>query len=118
MVLNMHAPSEEKSDDSKDSFYEEIGQDFYNFPKHNKIILLGHIWPLSKVVHGDQKVSVSPVAFREETCDVNRDSLEVCTDVLLMHQNPTPGPGTLTVGTGDAMTPSLYDVSQPQPIVA
>jgi hypothetical protein len=81
-------------------------------------ILLGYIWPLSKVVHGDQKVSVSPVAFREETCDVNRDSLEVWTDVLLMHQTPTPGPGTSTVGTGVALTLTLYDVFQPQPIVA
>ena len=28
IVLNVHAPSEEKSDDSKDSFYEEIEQVF------------------------------------------------------------------------------------------
>jgi hypothetical protein len=26
IVLNVHAPSEEKSDDSKDSFYEELEQ--------------------------------------------------------------------------------------------
>jgi hypothetical protein len=29
IVLNMHAPSEEKSDDSKDSFYEELEQVFF-----------------------------------------------------------------------------------------
>jgi len=29
IVLNVHAPSEEKSDDSKDSFYKEIEQVFF-----------------------------------------------------------------------------------------
>ena len=28
IILNVHAPSEEKSDDSKDSFYEELEQVF------------------------------------------------------------------------------------------
>jgi len=32
IVLNVHAPSEEKSDDSKDSFYEELEQFFLSFP--------------------------------------------------------------------------------------
>ena len=36
----MHAPSEEKSDDSKDSFYEELEQGFDNFPTHHMKILL------------------------------------------------------------------------------
>jgi hypothetical protein len=31
IVLNVHAPSEEKSDDSKDSFYEGLGEVFYHF---------------------------------------------------------------------------------------
>ena len=31
IVLNGHAPSEEKSDDSKDSFYEELEQGFLSF---------------------------------------------------------------------------------------
>ena len=29
IVLNVHAPSEVKSDDSKDSFYEELEQVFF-----------------------------------------------------------------------------------------
>ena len=29
IVLNVHAPGKEKSDDSKDSFYEEIEQVFF-----------------------------------------------------------------------------------------
>jgi hypothetical protein len=41
IVLNVHAPSEEKSDESKDSFYEELGQVFYHFPKCHMKILLG-----------------------------------------------------------------------------
>jgi len=41
IVLNLHAPSEEKSYDSKDSFYEELGQVFYNFPKYHMKIQLG-----------------------------------------------------------------------------
>jgi len=40
IVLNMHAPSEEKSDDSKDSFYEELEQVFDHFPKYHMKILL------------------------------------------------------------------------------
>jgi exonuclease III len=37
----MHAPSEEKSVDSKASFYEELQQVSYHFPKHHMKILLG-----------------------------------------------------------------------------
>ena len=33
IVLIVHAPSEEKSDGSKDSFCEELEQVLYNFPK-------------------------------------------------------------------------------------
>ena len=40
IVLNVHAPSEEKSEDSKDSIYEELVQIFCLFPKyHMKIVL-------------------------------------------------------------------------------
>jgi hypothetical protein len=41
IVLNVHAPSEEKSDDSKDIFYEELEQVFDHFPKYYTKILLG-----------------------------------------------------------------------------
>jgi hypothetical protein len=39
VVLNVHAPTEEKSDDSQDSFYEELEQVFDHF--HHMKILLG-----------------------------------------------------------------------------
>ena len=41
IVLNVHAPSKEKSDESKDSFYEELEQVFYHLPKYHMKILLG-----------------------------------------------------------------------------
>ena len=37
----MHAPSEEKSDESKDSFYEEFEQVFDHFLKYHMKMLLG-----------------------------------------------------------------------------
>ena len=40
IVLNVHAPSEEENDDSKNSFYEELEQIFYYFPKYHMKILL------------------------------------------------------------------------------
>ena len=41
IVLNVHAPSEEKGDDSKDGFYEELEQVFYHIPKYHMKIVLG-----------------------------------------------------------------------------
>ena len=41
IIVNVHAPSEEKSEESKDSFYEELEQVFYHFPKYHTKILLG-----------------------------------------------------------------------------
>ena len=37
----MHAPSEEKNDEAKDSFYEELVQVFDQFPKYHMKMLLG-----------------------------------------------------------------------------
>jgi endonuclease/exonuclease/phosphatase family metal-dependent hydrolase len=37
----VHAPSGDKSDDSKDSFYEELEQVFDQFPRYHMKILLG-----------------------------------------------------------------------------
>ena len=41
IVLNVHAPSEDKRDDSKDSFYEELEQVFHHFSRYHMKILLG-----------------------------------------------------------------------------
>jgi hypothetical protein len=40
IALNVLAPSEEKSDDSKDSFYEELEQVSYHIAKYHMKILL------------------------------------------------------------------------------
>jgi exonuclease III len=41
IFLNAHAPTEEKNDDLKDSFSEELEQVFDHFPKYHVKILLG-----------------------------------------------------------------------------
>jgi hypothetical protein len=41
IVLNIHAPTEDKTDDVKDSFYEELEGGFDKFPKYHMKILLG-----------------------------------------------------------------------------
>ena len=41
IVVNVHAPSEGKSDEAKDSFYEELEQVFDYFPKYHMKMLLG-----------------------------------------------------------------------------
>jgi hypothetical protein len=41
IVLNVHAPTEDKTDDVKDSFYEEVECVFDKFTKYHMKILLG-----------------------------------------------------------------------------
>jgi exonuclease III len=41
IVLNVHAPTEDKLDDIKDRFYEELEQVFDKLPKYHMNILLG-----------------------------------------------------------------------------
>jgi len=41
IVVNVHAPREEKIDEAKDSFYEELEQVFHHFPKYRMKMLLG-----------------------------------------------------------------------------
>jgi hypothetical protein len=41
IILNVHAPTEDKIDDLKDSFYEELERIFDKFPKYHMKILLG-----------------------------------------------------------------------------
>jgi hypothetical protein len=40
IVLNAHAPTEDKTDDVKDSFYEELERVFNRFPKYHMKILI------------------------------------------------------------------------------
>jgi hypothetical protein len=43
IVLNVHAPTEDKTDDVKDSFYEELEHIFNKFPRYHMKILLGDL---------------------------------------------------------------------------
>jgi hypothetical protein len=43
IVLNVHAPTGDKSDDVKDSFYDELERIFDKFPKYHIQILLGDL---------------------------------------------------------------------------
>ena len=40
-VLNIHAPTEEKEDDVKDAFYEEMDRVIDKIPKRDIIIIMG-----------------------------------------------------------------------------
>jgi dihydroorotase len=51
IVLNVHAPTEDKTDDVKDRFYEELEHVFDKFLKYNMKILLAD--PNAKVVMED-----------------------------------------------------------------
>jgi hypothetical protein len=42
ILLNVHAPCEDKGDDVKDSFYEELEGVFNQFPRYNMKILFGN----------------------------------------------------------------------------
>jgi hypothetical protein len=46
-VVNVHAPREEKSDDSNDGLYEELEQVFGHPPKYHMTIQLGDLNPKS-----------------------------------------------------------------------
>jgi hypothetical protein len=41
IVLNVHAPNEDEDDVIKDSFYEELGRVFDQFPRYHMKIYLG-----------------------------------------------------------------------------
>jgi hypothetical protein len=43
IILNVHASTEDKIDDTKDKFYEELEQVFDTFPKHHMKILFGDL---------------------------------------------------------------------------
>jgi hypothetical protein len=44
IILNLHAQCEDKSSDVKDSFYEELGHVFDQFPRYDMKILLGDFY--------------------------------------------------------------------------
>ena len=81
IVLNEHAPSEEKSDDSKDSFCEELEQVFDHFPKYHMEILLDF-----NAKFGRQDI-FKPTAWNDSLYQDNNDN-GVRTEKLCHIQNP------------------------------
>jgi hypothetical protein len=70
IVLNVHAPTENKNDDPKDSFYEKLESSMGHFPKYRMEILLGDF---------DENVGKSdifkPIVENESSHETKNDSL-------------------------------------------
>jgi len=69
MVWNAHTPSEEKTDVSKDSLYEELEQVFDHFPQYHMKILFGDF--NAKVRRGD---IFKPTIVNESLCQDSNDN--------------------------------------------
>ena len=68
IVLNAHAPTEKKSDDSKDSFYEAVEQVYSHFPKYHMKILLGNC--STKLGRGEIfKVTIENLSLHQDIND-------------------------------------------------
>ena len=89
----MHAPSEKKSGDSKDSFYEELDQVFDHFPKYHMKILLKDF---NARVERENifKLTIGNDSLHQDSNDngvriVNCDTLQnlVVKSMMFMHQN-------------------------------
>jgi exonuclease III len=68
-VLNVHATTEDKIDDKKDRFYEELEQVFDKFPKYHMKILLGDF--NVKVDRGD---IFKPIIANESLHEIRNDN--------------------------------------------
>ena len=59
IVLNVHATSEEKSDDSKETFYGELQQVFNHIPNyHIKIMLVDFNAKLGRVIFSNRQLGL------------------------------------------------------------
>jgi hypothetical protein len=68
IVLNVHDPTEDKDDDIKDSFYEELEQVFDQFPRYHMKILLDFN---AKVGRED---IFKPIIGNESLCEASNDN--------------------------------------------
>jgi exonuclease III len=69
IVLNVHAPTEDKIDDIKDSFYEELERAFDKLPKYHMKVLLGDF--NAKV--GKEDI-FKPIIGNESFHEINNDN--------------------------------------------
>jgi hypothetical protein len=68
-VLKVHAPCEDKSDEAKDSFYEELGRVFNEFLGYNMKIFWGDF--NTKVGRGD---IFKPIIGSESSHEISNDN--------------------------------------------
>jgi exonuclease III len=69
IVLNVHAATEDKGDDIKDSFYEELEQVFDQFPKYHMKILVGDF----NALVGREDI-FKPIICNESLHEVSKDN--------------------------------------------
>jgi len=89
---------------------EDVG---HKYVCHFRCILVGYgvnLWPVRELVHGDQEIDVT---FRspDRSSDVFCDPLKGYSDVVLVHQTPTPGSGASTGSTGVTLLTPPLDVA-------
>jgi hypothetical protein len=69
IVLNVHASTEDKIDDMKFRFYEELEHVFHKFPKYHVKILLGNFY-----VEVGREYSFQPTIGKENLHEISNDS--------------------------------------------
>ncbi|PNF24380.1 hypothetical protein B7P43_G09657 [Cryptotermes secundus] len=69
IVLNVHAPTEDKIDSMKDRLYKELESVFYKFPKYHMKILLGGFNPIV-----DREDIYKPTIGNESSHEINSDN--------------------------------------------
>ena len=93
IVLNAQAPTEKKSDDSKDSFYEAVEQVYSYFPKYHTKILLGDC--NAKLGRGDIfKVTIENLSLHQDSNDIGVRKVNFATSknlvvkiTMFLHRN-------------------------------
>jgi hypothetical protein len=76
-----------------------------------------YFWPLCKIAHSDEKLSVSVVATLKRSCYDDGDSFERSSYVVLVHLAPIPCPWAAAGCTGVTLpAPFLYICSCLEPV--
>jgi hypothetical protein len=108
IVLNVHARSEERSDDSKESIYEELEQLFDHFPKYHMNNSLGEL--NAKLVREDNfKPTIGNESLQQDSNDNGIRIVNVATSESLVVKDtmfPQPSIHTYTRTSPDRKTHS------------
>jgi hypothetical protein len=88
----VHAPSEEKSDESKQSFYEELEQVFDHFPKKHMIILVGDF--NAKLGENNFKPTIGNMSLHQDSNDNGVRIVNFATSKNLLVKSTCSSTGT------------------------